>query len=79
MAEQQAIGPIVQVKINGDILQKPVDAVQVPRQDRPYWKIFLRDGNVIYGTDDVSVEVHPQGISQTELEDFTDIIGMNKP
>ena len=47
---------IVEVKIGGEALKKEVKNFVPPNPQRPWWSIFLENGNRIYATGDVSIE-----------------------
>jgi len=55
MAKEEGM-KIVEVKIGGVVLKKVVKNFAPPNPQRPWWSIFLENGNRIYATGDVSVE-----------------------
>jgi len=55
MAKEEGM-KIVEVKIGGEALKKAVKNFAPPNPQRPWWSIFLENGNRIYATGNVSVE-----------------------
>lgn len=71
MAKKQKVKVVV-LKIQGEKLQKEVKSFRLPDPQNPWWSITLEDGNEIYATGDVSLEVVKTGpnITRTHLNEF---------
>ncbi len=49
-------GKIIEVRIGGETLKRGAKSFSPPHPQRPWWIIWLENGNLIYATGDISVE-----------------------
>jgi hypothetical protein len=57
---------VVEVKIDGEPLKRGVKNFSPPESQRPWWVIYLEDGNRIYATGDISVEIRMGAVTNSE-------------
>ena len=67
---------VVEVKIDGEPLKREVMNFSPPDSQRPWWVIYLENGNRIYATGDISVEIRAGAV--TNLEYMKGILDLTK-
>jgi hypothetical protein len=60
---------IIEIKINGGPFPKVATEFSLPTAEKPYWTIILQNGNVLYATGQVSIEIEgKQGIVSEKVK-----------
>jgi hypothetical protein len=65
MAKEQE-PKVVEVRIGGETFKREVKNFSPPDSQRPWWVLFLENGNRIYATGDVSVEIRMGAVTNSE-------------
>ena len=64
--EKEKEARVVEVKFGGEIFRRAVKNFSPPEAQRPWWVIYLEDGNRIYATGDISVEIRMGAVTSSE-------------